>query len=127
MRTILKIMLTTISISTLTACSSNVIPHSGPSMEQVYDSYSNEPQHSYSTSSKRKMLPQRLAGQREFKGSVEREAADVEFHKLPNPELTMYVYPHFAATDQVPIPGYPTKFSAYEQDHYILRNEIVRG
>jgi conjugative transfer region lipoprotein (TIGR03751 family) len=124
MQILSRIILATIWISLMTSCSSNVIPKSGPSMEQVYDSYSNDRPHSYSTSSKRKMLPQRLAGQRTFKGYVANDSADTEFHKLPNPELTMYVFPHFAAADQVPIPGYPTKFSAYEQDHYVLQNEI---
>jgi conjugative transfer region lipoprotein (TIGR03751 family) len=124
MRIHLKIILAITLTSLLSACTSNVIPKSGPSMEQVYDSYSHERAHGYSTSSKRKILPQRLAGQSTFKGYVEPDSADTEFHKLPNPELTMYVFPHFAAADQVPIPGYPTKFSAYEHDHYVLQNEI---
>jgi len=42
------------------------------------------------------------------------------FKKLPNPELSLYVYPHFAGQDQVPVPGYFTGFSVYERDNYEL-------
>jgi len=43
------------------------------------------------------------------------------FNKIPNPELKLYVYPHFAGKEGVPIPGYYTVFDAYENDHYILK------
>src|SRR3546814_11177602 len=29
-----------------------------------------------------------------------------QFHRLPNPDLVMYVFPHLAGTDPVPVPGY---------------------
>jgi conjugative transfer region lipoprotein (TIGR03751 family) len=41
-----------------------------------------------------------------------------EFKKLPNPELTLYVYSYFAAQDQVLVPGYFTGFSVYNHDYY---------
>ncbi len=100
-------------ISLLSACSSvtgNVVPETGPTMEQVYESrnqcQSNEKQ-AYS------------------KHSVHLQAnnASHDFHKLPNPELKMYVYPHLAGKEQLPIPGYYTVFSGYTQDHYALANE----
>ena len=50
-------------------------------------------------------------------------AAGNTFHKVFNPELKMYVYPHLAGKDQVPVPGYYTAFNAYTQDHYLLPNE----
>src|SRR3546814_10949068 len=31
-----------------------------------------------------------------------------QFHRLPNPDLVMYVYPHLAGSDPVPVPGYTT-------------------
>jgi conjugative transfer region lipoprotein (TIGR03751 family) len=31
-----------------------------------------------------------------------------QFHRLPNPDLVMYVFPHLAGTDPVPVPGYTT-------------------
>lgn len=47
-----------------------------------------------------------------------------EFHQMPNPELTLYVFPHFVGKDEVPIPGYETVFRAYEHSHYFLPNKI---
>ena len=35
-----------------------------------------------------------------------------QFHRLPNPDLVMYVFPHLAGTDPVPVPGYSTVFPA---------------
>jgi conjugative transfer region lipoprotein (TIGR03751 family) len=50
-------------------------------------------------------------------------AINTSFHKMPNPELKMYVYPHFAGKDKLPVPGYYTVFNAYAKDHYVLSNE----
>src|SRR3546814_20330157 len=38
-----------------------------------------------------------------------------QFHRLPNPDLVMYVYPHLAGSDTVPVPGYTTVFSTDER------------
>ena len=43
---------------------------------------------------------------------------------LRNPTLHMYVFPHLATADQVPIPGYWTVFKLYATDHYALPGEI---
>jgi conjugative transfer region lipoprotein (TIGR03751 family) len=42
------------------------------------------------------------------------------FHKVQNPTLKLYVYPHLAGNDELPVPGYMTAFNAYERDHYSL-------
>lgn len=112
MRMIIILMLALSSIS-LSACStvSGKIPQNGPSMEEVYDSmassndYKEKP---YPTSTRSKVLL---------------KTTDNTFRKLPNPELKMYVYPHFAGKDEVPVPGYHTTFNAYTQDHYAPANE----
>jgi conjugative transfer region lipoprotein (TIGR03751 family) len=41
-----------------------------------------------------------------------------DFHQLPNPELKLYLYPHFAGKEQLPVPGYFTVFSVYERDYF---------
>ena len=38
-----------------------------------------------------------------------------QFQRLPNPDLVMYVYPHLAGTDPVPVPGYTTVFPLYQR------------
>jgi conjugative transfer region lipoprotein (TIGR03751 family) len=45
------------------------------------------------------------------------------FHRLPNPDLVMYVFPHLAGTDPAPIPGYSTVFTLHQRMHYALPGE----
>ena len=48
-----------------------------------------------------------------------------QFHRLPNPDLVMYVYPHLSGTDPVPVPGYSTVFPLYQRVQYALPGERV--
>jgi conjugative transfer region lipoprotein (TIGR03751 family) len=46
------------------------------------------------------------------------------FHRLPNPDLVMYVFPHLAGTDDpVPVPGYTTVFPLYQRVQYAMPGE----
>ncbi len=106
------------SLISLTACSSmsgNVVPEKGPAMEDVYDSMEAD-------DAVPKSIPQKSSTHRALPLTV----SDNTFHKLPNPELKMYVFPHLAGKDEIPVPGYYTAFNAYTQDHYALPNETVR-
>ena len=47
------------------------------------------------------------------------------FHRLPNPDLVMYVFPHMAGTDPVPVPGYSTVFPLYQRVQYAMPGERV--
>ncbi len=115
-----------ISVSTLSACSSmsgNVVPEKGPTMEKVYDSMDNMDSIEETDVSKNTNLK---ANVEEIKTqrSLPLTVASNTFHKIPNPELKMYVYPHLGGKDELPIPGYYTVFNAYTQDHYALPNEF---
>jgi conjugative transfer region lipoprotein (TIGR03751 family) len=46
------------------------------------------------------------------------------FVRLPNPDLILYVYPHLATDEDVPIPGYSTVFPMYERVIYALPGEV---
>lgn len=48
-----------------------------------------------------------------------------QFRRLPNPDLVMYVFPHVAGTESVPVPGYTTVFPLYKQVQYALPGERV--
>ena len=91
--------------------SGNVVPEKGPTMENVYDSMETE-----------KAPISSVVNQ-----SIPLTVTNNVFHKLPNPELRMYVYPHLVGKDEVPIPGYYTVFNVYEKDHYTLPNEVARA
>jgi conjugative transfer region lipoprotein (TIGR03751 family) len=56
--------------------------------------------------------------------SYTRDAANEihrQFHRLPNPDLVMYVFPHLAGSD--PVPGYSTVFPLYRRAPYALPGE----
>jgi conjugative transfer region lipoprotein (TIGR03751 family) len=46
-----------------------------------------------------------------------------QFHRLPNPDLVMYVFPHLVGTDPVPVPGYTTVFPLYQRVQYAMPGE----
>jgi len=109
----------------LSACSSisgNVVPKSGPKMETVYDSMGDQ-------NNTNNLLNKINMGQTHRSAPTwslpePSVGADLRvrpvrgFHKIPNPELRMYIYPHLAGRDQIPVPGYMTVFNVYEQDNY---------
>jgi hypothetical protein len=112
MRLLTMLLLLLPLISVLPGCShfsGNVVPRTGLTMEQVYDSVI-----------QKKSTPQNKQGV-----PVYTTARLCPFYKLSNPELKMYVFPHLAGKDQLPIPGYYTVFNAYTQDHYALQREHV--
>ncbi len=50
-----------------------------------------------------------------------------QFSRLPNPDMVMYVYPHLAGSDPVPVPGYSTVFPLYQQVQYAMPGERVEA
>jgi conjugative transfer region lipoprotein (TIGR03751 family) len=46
-----------------------------------------------------------------------------QFHRLPNPDLVMYVFPHLAGTEPIPVPGYTTVFPLYQRVQYAMPGE----
>jgi conjugative transfer region lipoprotein (TIGR03751 family) len=41
--------------------------------------------------------------------------------------LVMYVFPHLAGAERVPVPGYATTFPLYERIEYALPGEVPSG
>jgi len=46
-----------------------------------------------------------------------------QFKRLPNQDIVMYVFPHLAGSDPVPVPGYSTVFPLYQRVQYALPGE----
>lgn len=116
------LLLLAISTSTLlSGCSTKqVIPDTG---EEIIDIYN---KHVGSTKSVNKMFRE-LRYDRRNLVSYTRDASNeinLKFPKLPNPELVLYVYPHFTRKGH-PVPGYSTVFRMYEKDEYALPGELV--
>ncbi len=132
---ILAILLFLCTSINLIGCSSmrgNVVPQTGPSMEQVYDGMgiqaskaangNNSPQTEMDVAAIRKTVSAENKERRKGSATAQGNA----FRKLPNPELTLYVYPHLAGNAEIPIPGYSTVFNVYDHDHYALPQETAR-
>ena len=39
----------------------------------------------------------------------------------------MYVFPHLAGSERVPVPGYATTFTLYERVEYAMPGEVPSG
>ena len=46
---------------------------------------------------------------------------DTRFPLLPNPTITLFVFPHISG--EAPVPGYITQFKLYNKQHYALPGE----
>ncbi|EBL8291858.1 TIGR03751 family conjugal transfer lipoprotein [Salmonella enterica] len=46
-----------------------------------------------------------------------------QFKRLPNPDMTMYVFPHLIEGENVPVPGYTTVFPLHSRVNYALPGE----
>ncbi len=51
------------------------------------------------------------------------DAIETRFARLANPVLILYVYPHLAEAERVPVPGYFTVFPLYERTEYAAPGE----
>ena len=114
----------------LSGCASTkdaVLPQDGPPMKAIYE------QHIQEMGARDPLVVREALGNRpvvDGEGALHgytRDAyneIDTTFPRLPNPSLVMYVFPHLAGKEQVPVPGYVTTFSMYERVEYALPGEV---
>lgn len=72
--------------------------------------------------------PQKPSISNALYGNYTRQSAnemDVLFPRLPNPDISIFIYPHLATANNVPIPGYTTVIPLYEQIEYALPGEAM--
>ncbi len=122
----------------ITGCSTDkdkLLPHGDKTMLDVWDQGTGGSLHSNQTNRQlmdaRQILRRPLAEQDssllvEDQISYTRYAQNEiysQFKRLPNPDLVMYVFPHLAGTDPVPVPGYTTVFPLYQRVQYAMPGE----
>ncbi|MBT4861024.1 MAG: TIGR03751 family conjugal transfer lipoprotein [Gammaproteobacteria bacterium] len=113
---------TLISITLSTGCSSQkIIPDTGDEILNVYKN------HVGSTDIVPKMFRQLRNDRRDLTGYTREANNEIsqQFPRLPNPELSLYVFPHFSRKGH-PVPGYSSAFLMYERDEYALPGELVQ-
>ena len=114
----------------LAGCASTkeaVLPQDGPSMKAIYEAHIHE-MGAHDPLLIRQALGNRpiLTGELALHGYTRDAANEIDaiFPRLPNPTLVMYVFPHLAGEESVPVPGYATAFPMYERTEYALPGEV---
>ena len=108
----------------------SVLPQDGPSMQAIYAAHF-EAMGAADPLAVRRALGGRPVGDGDADLAGYSRTAHTEletrFLRLPNPTLVMYVFPHLAGTERVPVPGYATTFPLYEHVEYALPGEVPGG
>lgn len=104
-----------------------VLPQDGPPMKTIYEQHMRE-SGANDPKAVRESLGHRpvVDGEDSLHGYT-RDAhneIDTTFPRLPNPSLVMYVFPHLAGDEGVPVPGYVTTFPMYDRVEYALPGEV---
>lgn len=117
-----------ISFLVMTGCASDkvqMLPDSGPTTKAVYDQHvagSNRQQNGIHENAAWHATLQQVRPESDWSRSA-RQNLDTDFQRIPNPELTGYVFPHLTRQGY-PVPGYMTRFPLYEQNAYALPGEV---
>ena len=118
LRPIITIAWISLALGGCASTKESVLPQDGPSMKAIYDGHfegigADDP---YVL---RRELGTRPLGDDDVDLAGYSRAAHTEletiFPRLPNPTLVMYVFPHLAGSERVPVPGYATTFTLYER------------
>lgn len=109
-RTLALILISTALISGCASSKSRVFGEDMPSMKAIHDDKFQKEDAAPLTKPLREV-------------QLKESAADSEFQWLPNPTLTMYVFPHLSGAGH-PVPGYSTFFKFYTQNHVAAPGEI---
>ena len=124
------ILIYALGLISLVGCASTkeaVLPQDGPSMKDIYQEHIQE-MNAEDPLSMRQSLGNRpiLTGDTSLHGYTRDAANEIDtiFPRLPNPTLVMYVFPHLAGEESVPVPGYATAFPMYERTEYALPGEV---
>ena len=130
-----KIMLpvTLISLAfVITGCASSsknmYNPNTSPTMGQIYQDATDANQQDSLDAVRDVVASGDSANRANYAGftkSASRKSINQTFPLLPNSEITLYVYPHLAGSDEVPVPGYTTAFFMYNKQHFALPGEVA--
>ncbi|QXI31201.1 TIGR03751 family conjugal transfer lipoprotein [Pseudomonas vanderleydeniana] len=103
----------------------HLLPHGPQTMADIWDSQSAPPLERRLEEVRQTLqrpLNEAAAAQPAYTRTARNEIHS-QFRRLPNPDLVMYVFPHLAGSDPVPVPGYSTVFPLYQRVQYALPGE----
>ncbi len=125
LRTLLPIVL--ISLAACAGRKDTILPLEGASMKSIYTEHFNDIGMRDAMSVRKQLNARPLKAEAADLEGYTRDAfneLDAHFPRLPNPTLVMYVFPHLAGAERVPVPGYATTFPMYRQVEYALPGEV---
>lgn len=128
----LSILFTTLGLISLVlgGCASTkdaVLPQDGPPMKTIYEQHMREAGANDPKAVREALGHRPVVDGKDSLHGYTRDAhneIDTTFPRLSNPSLVMYVFPHLADEEQVPVPGYVTTFPMYERVEYALPGEV---
>jgi len=130
LRPIVTIAWISLALGGCASTKESVLPQDGPSMKAIYDTHF-EGMGADDPYVLRRELGTRPLGDNDVDLAGYSRTAHTEletiFPRLPNPTLVMYVFPHLAGSERVPVPGYATTFTLYERVEYALPGEVPSG
>lgn len=113
----------------LTACSTDqktLLPvDENTTMLNIWGRQNNDAQALYDARSvlRRPLDDATLTAQQQQATRSDENADKALFRRLPNPDLEMYIFPHQAGSEGVPVPGYTTVFPFSNRVQYALPGE----
>jgi conjugative transfer region lipoprotein (TIGR03751 family) len=136
MLSLIKIVLVSLFIVFIAGCTSmsSVMPKQSLTMEKIYDDTGKTKTMDENVDENTEIKDDNLTHMRKEVSPAPSTATSLSenvpagrtcqsFHKVSNPMLKLYVYPHLAGNNELPVPGYTTAFNAYEKDHYSLPSD----
>lgn len=127
-----KPLVTLVSLISLAGCAGSkdsMLPPDGVSMKTIYERHFSEIGMRATLNVREELKSRPIDTDVADLAGYVRDAfneLDAHFPRLPNPTLVLYVFPHLAGTDRVPVPGYATTFPMYRQVEYALPGEVPR-
>lgn len=117
-----------ISLLLLAACTTTkdaVLPQDGPPMKQLYEDHFERIGLQRIDKTRAQLQRGAGTGEANLDGYVRDAHNEIRalFPQVPNPSLVLFVFPHLAGPEGVPVPGYATSFPMYEDIQYALPGE----
>jgi conjugative transfer region lipoprotein (TIGR03751 family) len=121
------LLIASISLAGCAGSKDTILPADGPSMKTIYTEHFNDIGMRDTLRVRAELKSRPLETDAADLAGYTRDAfneLDAHFPRLPNPTLVMYVFPHLAGAERVPVPGYATTFPLYRQVEYALPGEV---
>ena len=103
-----------------------VLPQDGKPMKQIYEEHFERIGEQGTDRAREQLGRVSSSSEANLHGYVRDVYNEIRttFPRLPNPTLVMFVFPHLAGSESVPVPGYATSFTMYNRVEYALPGEL---